>query len=429
MELALYILGFGVMLLIGVPIAIAIGLVATAALLARVPVDAALATSAQRIAAGVDSTTLLAIPLFLLAGQLASRGGMANHLVDLARALIGRIPGALAVVNVVSCMLFGAISGSAVASASAVGSLLDPRMRAEGYSKGFTTAVNVTASTTGLIIPPSNVLIVYSLASGGLSIAALFLAGYIPGILLGGSLLLAAGWRARKELANANVEPPAPIRIAGALRAALPGLGLPVLIIGGIASGFFTATESAAIAAFYALGLGLLSRTLALSDLPQVFKESALTTGVVMLVIGTSTGLAWVLAHAGVPQALGEWLLGLSKNPIVVLLVINAALLVVGTVLDITPAILIFTPILLPAVTLLGVDPVHFGIVLVMNLCIGLCTPPVGSVLFVGCGVSGARLGEVVRPLLPLYLVMVAVLVCVTVWPALSLALPRALGY
>ena len=429
MELALYILGFGVMLLIGVPIAIAIGLVATAALLARVPVDAALATSAQRIAAGVDSTTLLAIPLCLLAGQLASRGGMANHLVDLARALIGRIPGALAVVNVVSCMLFGAISGSAVASASAVGSLLDPRMRAEGYSKGFATAVNVTASTTGLIIPPSNVLIVYSLASGGLSIAALFLAGYIPGILLGGSLLLAAGWRARKELANANVEPPAPIRIAGALRAALPGLGLPVLIIGGIASGFFTATESAAIAAFYALCLGLLSRTLALSELPQVFKESALTTGVVMLVIGTSTGLAWVLAHAGVPQALGEWLLSLSKNPIVVLLVINAALLVVGTVLDITPAILIFTPILLPAVTLLGVDPVHFGIVLVMNLCIGLCTPPVGSVLFVGCGVSGARLGEVVRPLLPLYLVMVAVLVCVTVWPALSLALPRALGY
>lgn len=428
MELTLCALAFAVMLVVGVPIAIAIGLVATAALLTRVSVDAALATSAQRIAAGMDSTTLLAIPLFLLAGQLASRGGMANQLVDLARALLGRIPGALAGVNVLACMLFGAISGSAVASASAVGSLMDPRMRAEGYSRGFTTAVNVSAATTGLIIPPSNVLIVYSLASGGLSIAALFLAGYVPGILLGGALLLAAGLGARQDLAAA-ARPPAPPRLAGALRAALPGLGLPVLIIGGIASGLFTATESAAIAAFYALGVGLLTRTLTLPELPPVFRDSALTTGVVMLVIGTSMGLAWVLAHAGVPQALGEWLLGLSTNPIVVLLVINAALLVVGTVLDITPAILIFTPILLPAVTRLGIDPVHFGIILVMNLCIGLCTPPVGSVLFVGCGVSGARLGEVVRPLLPLYAVMVAVLLGVTLWPPLSLALPRALGY
>ena len=241
-------------------------------------------------------------------------------------------------------------------------------------------------------------------------------------------MLLAAGLGARRDLA-ATTRLLAPPRLTGALRAALPGLGLPVLIIGGIASGLFTATESAAIAAVYALGVGLLTRTLRLPELPQVFRDSALTTGVVMLIIGTSMGLAWVLAHAGVPQALGEWLLGLSKNPIVVLLVINAALLVVGTVLDITPAILIFTPILLPAVTPLGIDPVHFGIVMVMNLCIGLCTPPVGSVLFVGCGVSGARIGEVVRPLLPLYAVMVAVLLGVTLWPPLSLALPRALGY
>jgi tripartite ATP-independent transporter DctM subunit len=422
------VVAFATLLLLGVPVAFAIGIGTLITMLLGMAAEPALTTVAQRMATGLDSFALLAIPFFILAGQLMSRGGIARRLIDFAKAALGMLPGGLAYVHIMASMLFGAISGSAVAAASAIGGVVGPRMVNEGYDRNFTAAVNITSATTGLVIPPSNILIVYSLASGGVSIAALFLAGYLPGILVGLSLMLVGGAisvRKRYPVAGTlNLRD-----VVVKLFAALPSLFLLVVVIGGIVAGIFTATEAAAVAVLYSGVLAFLYREITVRDLPQILLATVATTAIVMLLIGTSTAMSWLLSYENIPQNVSAALLALTDNTLVILLIINVILLAVGTFMDMTPAVLIFTPIFLPVVTELGMDPTHFGIVMVLNLCIGLCTPPVGSVLFVGCGVAGTSITSVVRPLLPMYVAMVLALLVVTYVPWLSLWLPRVFGY
>lgn len=419
---------FLVLLLIGVPVAFSIGLSAICTMLVSVDVGPALTTAAQRMAVGLDSFALLAIPFFILAGEIMNTGGIARRLIDFAKSLVGSLPGALAHVNIVAAMFFGAISGSAVAAASAVGGVMVPRMDEEGYDRSYGAAVNITSATTGLVIPPSNILIVYSLASGGASIGALFLAGYLPGILVGLSLMLVAGVIAhRKQYPRSERA-----RIGTVIRKffdALPSLFMLIVVIGGIVAGIFTATEASAVAVAYAFVLALLYREITVKDLPEILLDTASTTAIVMLLIGTSIGLSWVMSYENIPQNVATALVALSDSPVVIFLIINMILLAVGTFMDMTPAVLIFTPIFLPIVTELGMDPVHFGIVMVLNLCVGLCTPPVGSVLFVGCGIANVSITKVVRPLMPLFVAMILALLIVTFVPELSLWLPRVFGF
>lgn len=420
---------FVALLVLGVPISVSIGLATLSTMLVTIHPLAAVTTVAQRLATGIDSFTLLAIPFFILAGELINRGGMARRLVALAKLVVGRLPGGLAYVNVLACMMFGAISGSAVAAAAAIGGFMAPLLEKEGYDRNFGAAVNITSATTGLIIPPSNVMIVYSLASGGVSIGALFMAGYVPGVLLGLAIMaVAAVVSVRRGYPVA--EPVGAWEGVRIVLAALPSLLLVVVVIGGIVGGLFTATEASAVAVVYALAIGLfVHREIRVKDLYPILLTSATTTAIITLLIGTSMGMSWVMAYQQIPQAVTNGLTTMSSNPVVVLLVINLILLVVGTFMDMTPAVLIFTPIFLPVVTALGVDSLHFGIVMIMNLCIGLCTPPVGSVLFVGCSVANTSIAHVFRPLLPIFLAMLAVMGAVTFVPQLSLALPRWLGF
>ena len=416
-------------LALGVPIAISIGIATVATMLVTVPVGPALTTAALRMATGIDSFALLAIPFFILSGQLISHGGMARRLIDFAKALVGGLPGGLAFVNILASMFFGTISGSAVAATSAVGGFMIPSMEKEGYERDYSVAVTMTGSVTGLLIPPSNVLIVYSLASGGVSIAALFVAGYVPGILLGLSLMVVGGWIAARR--GYPVERRQGIRAGTrAFFGAAPSLLLIVIVMGGIVAGVFTATEASAIAVVYSLVLAVLVyREVAVGDLPRILVNSTETTAIVMLLIATSTALSWILSYQNIPQELTGFLLSLTENRVVILLFINMLLLAVGTFLDITPAVLIFTPIFLPVAQELGITPLHFGMMMVLNLCIGLCTPPVGSILFVGCGIGRTTVPRTSKALLPFYAVMVFVLFLVTYLPGLSEGLPRSLGY
>ena len=415
---------FAGLLILGVPIAYSIGLATLATMLVSMGTLPAVTTQAQRIATGLDSFALLAIPFFILAGQIMNRGGMARRLIDFARSLLGMLPGGLAHINILASMLFGAISGSAVAAASAVGGIMAPQMEKDGYNRDFAAAVNITAATTGLIIPPSNILIVYSLASGGVSIAALFLAGYLPGILVGLTLMLVAGVVALRRGYAPSSQGAGIAQVLWRFLDALPSLTLLIVVMGGIVAGFFTATEAAAIAVLYALVLALIYREISLRDLPGILVEASTTTAVVLLLIGTSVGMSWIMAYVNIPQFLTEALVALTDNRILILLLINVFLLCVGTFMDITPAVLIFTPIFLPIAIALGLDPIHFGIIMVLNLCIGLCTPPVGSILFVGVGVAKTSIASVTKPLLPLFIAMIISLLVVTYVPGLSLWLP-----
>lgn len=419
---------FSVLLLAGVPIAFTLGLAAFAALAVTLSPGSAATVLAQRLATGLDSFALLAIPFFILSGNLMNRGGIAARLVELAKVVVGRLPGGLAYVNVLANMLFGAVSGSAAASAAANGGFMAPLMKREGYDRDFGAAVNISSAVTGLLIPPSNVMVVYSLASGGVSIAALFVAGYVPGILLGLVLMLVGG-----RIAKARGYPVGErVGFAAALRilwSATPSLALVLVVMGGIILGWFTPTEASAVAVLYTFVLAVLFyREVKWSDLPRLVADSAATTAVVLLLIGASMGLSWVLSSANIPQAVTAALLELTENKLLLLLLINVLLLVVGTFMDMTPAVLIFTPILLPVVQKFGVDPIHFGLIMIFNLCIGLCTPPVGSVLFIGCSVAQTTLRQVIRPLLPFFAATVIVLLLVTYVPALSLWLPSLLG-
>lgn len=427
-EILILVISFVCLLAIGLPIAYCIGLSSLLTLVVSMPSVTAFTTLSQRMATGLDSFALLAIPFFILSGQLMNSGGIARRLVDFAKTLVGGLPGGLAFVNIVACMLFGAISGSAAAAASAIGGFMGPRMEKEGYDKSYSAAVNITSATTGLIIPPSNILIVYSLASGGVSIAALFIAGYVPGILLGLALMIVSGVIAyRRNYKRGEWEP-----IGLVFRkfwSAFPSLMLLVIVIGGIVAGIFTATEASAIAVLYTLILAFVYKEVTVNELPSILLKTVLTTAIVMLLIGTSMGMSWVMSYENIPQEVSRGLITLSDNPIVILLIINLILLFVGVFMDMTPAVLIFTPIFLPVVTELGMDPIHFGIVMVLNLCIGLCTPPVGSVLFIGCGVANISIQKVIKPLMPLFIIMIVVLLLVTFFPGLSLWLPGVFGF
>jgi tripartite ATP-independent transporter DctM subunit len=421
-------LSFVVLLVMGVPIAFCIGLSTALTMLLSIDAMPVVTTVAQRVATGLDSFALLAIPFFILAGQLMNHGGIAQRLVDFAKALLGMLPGGLAYVNIVAAMLFGAVSGSAVAAASAVGGFMGPQMEEEGYEKNFSAAVNITSATTGLLIPPSNVLIVYSLASGGVSIAALFLAGYLPGILVGLSLMAVAGvWAYRNDYPTSDR---VPLKTAlWRFIDALPSLFMLVVVIGGIVAGIFTATEAAAVAVLYALVLAFVYREITWRDLPDILLDTVTTSAIVLLLVGTSIAMSWVLSYENIPQGVASALVAMTDSTFVLLLIINVMLLAVGTFMDITPAVLIFTPIFLPIVMELGLDPIHFGIMLVLNLCVGLCTPPVGTVLFVGAAVGNTTISRLVRPLLPLFIAMIIALLVVTFVPAVSMWLPGVFGY
>jgi len=413
---------FILLLVMNVPIAVSIALATFIAILAEGS-DPSIVVAAK-MANGVNSFALLAIPFFILSGHLMGRGGMARRLIDFAGTLVGFLPGGLAYVNTLTCMLFGSISGSAAAAVSSVGGFMIPEMNRKGYNREFNVAVTTTAATTGLLIPPSNVMIVYSVAAGSVSIAAMFMAGVLPGILSGLFIMLVCGGFAFKKK-YAREERSSFLQIAIAFKRAFFSLFLIVIVIGGILIGIFTATEAAAIAVVYAFLLSVVVyREIPMKEIPDLLLQTGITTAVVMLLIGASSGMSWIMTMANIPQTVSAALLGLSENPIVILLTINVLLLFVGTFMDMTPAILIFTPIFLPVVTALGMHPVHFGIILITNLCIGLCTPPVGTCLFIGCGVGQTTIAKVTKTMLPFFGSMIAALMVITYIPATSLWLP-----
>ena len=464
---------FVLLLVMNVPIAVAIALATFFAILAEGS-DPTIVVAAK-MANGVNSFALLAIPFFILSGHLMGRGGLARRLIDFAATLVGRLPGGLSYVNTLTCMLFGSISGSAAAAVSSVGGFMIPEMNRKGYNREFNVAVTTTAATTGLLIPPSNVMIVYSVAAGSVSIAAMFMAGLLPGILMGLFIMLVGGTISAIKGYKGDVlempkwKPMAAVAVLAGMilsiiasqkgwvdfsfsagkvhgsnalvwfaiwsvvccacfttfRRAYLTLLLIVVVIGGILGGIFTATEAAAIAVVYAFLLSVvIYREIKLKDLPQILLHTGITTAVVMLLIGASSGMSWIMTMANIPQTVSAALLGLSDNPILILLTINLLLLCVGTFMDMTPATLIFTPIFLPVVTSLGMHPVHFGIIMITNLCIGLCTPPVGTCLFIGCGVGKTTIAKVTKIMLPFFCSMIAALMVITYIPATSLWLP-----
>jgi len=423
--LLILLVSFVAMLCLRVPIAFVLGL---STLLAAFALDYpnVLLSIASDLTNGIDSFALLAIPFFILAGEVMGSGGLARRLIALATVLVGRLPGGLAMVNCLTCMLFGAISGSAVAAVSSVGGTLIPEMRRRGYPRDFSIALTASAATTGLLIPPSNVMIVYALVAGNVSVASLFLAGILPGILVGVGLMAAAFVLCRANHYGAGHEGEDAVRprLVPTLLAALPSLLLVIIVLGGILGGVFTATEASAIAVLWSLLLGaVFYREIKPGDLPAIVLRSARTTAVVLFLVACSCAMSRLLTQEQLPQQVGALMLGLSDNPLVLLLIINLALLAVGVFMDMTPAVLIFTPIFLPVLISLGVDPVHFGIIMVANLSIGLLTPPVGTCLFVGAGIGQSDILRVARAMLPFYAVMIGALLIITYYPPLSLAL------
>ena len=417
-----------ILLLLKIPVAYSVGIATALSLLFYLPLIPSVTTIMQQMTTGIDSFALLAIPFFILAGDIMNQGGIANRLINFSKSLIGSLPGGLLYVNILSAMFFGAVSGSAVASASAIGGILSNRMDREGYKKPFSASVNITSSTVGLVIPPSNILIIFALASGGAaSVEALFLAGYIPGILLGLGLMLLAGYFAVKHKFPKGERVQLKKLLNDFSRAFL-SLLMIIVVVGGIVVGIFTATEGAVIAVVYALLLGFYYRQITVKKLPDIILSSAKTTAIVKFLICTSMALSWVFAYNNVPELISEYLLKSVSDPISILLIINIILLLVGTFMDITPAVLIFTPIFLPIVTSIGIHPVHFGIVMVINLCIGLCTPPVGTLLFVGSGVAKIEITQVIKPILPFLMLMIAILMIITFVPEITLYLPNAFG-
>lgn len=416
-----------ILLVIGAPISICIGLGSTLSMIAILPFNNAMITASQRVFTGTNSFSLLAIPFFILAGIIMNNGGIAKRLVNCAKIMSGKLPGSLAQSNVVANMLFGAISGSGVAAAAAVGGTMGPLQAKEGYSKEYSAAVNIASAPTGMLIPPSNTLIVYSTVAGGVSIAALFMAGYLPGILWGLGVMIVAAIFAKK-FGYQSAERPTFRQALAVFIDAIPSLLLIFIVIGGILGGVFTATEGSAISVVYSLLLSFIYRTIKVKDLPKLMLETAKMTSIVIFMIGVSSIMSWVMAFTRIPNLIAATLLGISGNPIIILLIMNVVLLIVGTFMDPTPAVLIFTPIFLPIVTSFGMHPVHFGIMLVFNLCIGTITPPVGPILFTGCRIAGLKIEAVIKQLIPYFIVTTVVLLIVTYIPQLSLLIPRLLG-
>ncbi|MBE5995419.1 MAG: TRAP transporter large permease [Paenibacillaceae bacterium] len=418
-----------VLLLLGVPVAVALAVSSICAILPILNTGAAVLTGAQRIFSGISIFSLLAIPFFILAGNIMNKGGIAIRLINFAKLFTGRIPGSLAHTNAVANMLFGSISGSGTAAASAMGAIIGPIEEEEGYDRDFSAAANIATAPTGLLIPPSNVMITFSLVSGGTSVAALFMAGYIPGILWGLACMVVIYFLAKKKGYQSNKRFTTQEKIRVCLQA-IPCLLMIVIVIGGIIAGVFTATEGSVVSVVYSLILSLFFyKSLKLSELPKLFLESAQMTGIIIFLIGVSSIMSWVMAFTGIPTAVSEAMLGVSSNRYVILFIINILLLLVGTFMDMTPACLIFTPIFLPVCQALGMNTIHFGIMMIFNLCIGTITPPVGTTLFVGVKVGETKIENVIKTLLLYFAAIFVVLLMVSYIPALSLWLPGLLGY
>jgi tripartite ATP-independent transporter DctM subunit len=424
---ALVLLGsFALLMLIGMPVAYALGL---AALVGALWIDLPLDGVMIQIASGVNKFSLLAIPCFVLAGAIMAEGGMARRLVAFAGVLIGFVRGGLSLVNILASTFFGAISGSSVADTASIGSVLIPEMEKRGYPRDFSTAVTVSGSVQAILIPPSHNAVIYSMAAGGsVSVAALFMAGVFPGLLLGLSLAIYCLYVARKR----NFPKGRVIPLRDALRIcgeALWGLMTMVIILGGIMSGVFTATESASIAVVWAFFVTMfIYRDYKWSDLPKLMHRTVKTVCIVMILIGFAASFGYIMTLMQIPIKITTVFTSLSDNRYVILAMINLMLLALGTLMDMAPLILILTPILLPVVKLIGVDPVHFGMIMMVNLGIGLITPPVGAVLFVGSAVAKLRIEQVVRAMGPFFVILLLVLVLVTYLPAVSLWLPRSMG-
>ena len=418
-----------IMLIAGVPIAVALGVSSVCAILPIMDLNVAVLTGCQRIFSGISVFSLLAIPFFILAGNIMNKGGIAVRLINLAKLITGRAPGALAQTNILANMLFGSISGSGTAAASAMGSIIGPIEKEEGYDPNFSAAVNIATAPTGLLIPPSNVMITYSLVSGGTSVAALFMAGYIPGILWGLACMLVVYVIAKKNGYRAKTRFTAS-EAGKIILQALPCLLLIVIVIGGIIFGIFTATEGSVVAVVYSLLLSLfVYKSIKIKELPKILLDSAEMTGIIIFLIGVSSIMSWVMAFTTIPELVSTALLSFSSNKFVILFLINIILLIVGTFMDMTPACLIFTPIFLPVCTALGMSSIHFGIMMIFNLCIGTITPPVGTTLFVGVKVGKVQIETVFRQLLIYFAAIFAVLMLVTYIPNLSLWLPKLMGY
>jgi tripartite ATP-independent transporter DctM subunit len=420
--------GMVLLLALGAPVSISIGLPSALSMLLVLGTERGALTSAQRMFSGVDSFALLAIPFFVLAGVIMNNGGIAARLINLAKVVVGRAPAPLAQTNVAANVLFGAVSGSAVAAAAAVGSTMAPMQRREGYDRAFAAATNVASAPAGMLIPPSNTLIVFALASGGTSIGALFMAGYVPGLLWAAACAVVVWLYARKHPELSVRREVTWRETAATVVQALPSLAMILLVIGGIVAGWFTPTEGSCIAVVYALILSAVYRGFGLKDLPGILYQACRTSSVVIFLIAVSSIMSWVMSFTRMPQLLAESLFGWTDNKVVVLLLMMLLLLIIGIPLDATPAILIFTPIFLPIAVSYGIDPVHFGIMLVFNLSIAVISPPSAPVLFVGAQVAGSRLEPVIKWLMPFFLVLIAMLFLIVFVPDLTMWLPRLTG-
>ena len=417
-----------VLLFLGVPISYAIAVSSLTAILSSIDLNVAVLTAAQRTFVGMSKFSLTAIPFFILAGNIMNQGGIAKRLVDFVMSILGKLPGALLITNIGTNALFGAISGSASAAAAAVGSMIRDGAEEQGYDPAVTAATNAASSCSGLLIPPSNALITYSLASGGTSVAALFMAGYVPGIIWALACAV-VGVILAKKLGYKGTPGKFDWKNLGVctLRA-LPSLSLIIVVIGGIVGGVFSATEGSAIAVVYALILAFCYRSINLKSLWKIIVDSAKMSGMVVFLVGVSNILGWVMAFLQIPDAVAALLLGLTNNKYIILLIMNVILLVSGTFMDVTPAILIFTPLFLPICQSFGMSTVQFGLILVYNLCIGNITPPVGNALFVGIKVGRTSLAKVMPYMLMYYVAIIGGLLLVTFIPAVSTALPQAMG-
>jgi tripartite ATP-independent transporter DctM subunit len=417
-----------ILLIIGVPISYAIGISSLAAILRIVPLDVAVLTGAQRTFVGMSKFSLTAIPFFVLAGNLMNQGGIAKRLVNFVLAILGKLPGALLVTNAGANALFGAISGSASAAAAAVGSMVREGEEEQGYDPAICAATNAASAPSGLLIPPSNALITYSLVSGGTSVAALFMAGYVPGFIWALCCILVGILIAKQKGYKGTPGRFDWINLWSSTLQALPALSLIVVVIGGIVGGIFTATEGSAIAVVYALILGVIYKNITLKKFWDIVVDSTKMSGMIVFLIGVSNIMGWVMAFTQIPQAISAALLGLTDNPIIILLIMNVILLVAGTFMDVTPAILIFTPLFLPIVETFGMNPIQFGLILVYNLCIGNITPPVGNTLFVAIKIGRTSLAKVMPYMLMYYGAILIGLLLVTYVEAVSMGLPQLMG-
>lgn len=415
---------FFLMLALSVPVSISLIVSSLVTVSAALPLDLSTFVACQKMVSGVDSFSLLAVPFFFLTGVLMNTGGIAQRLINLAKAFVGRIPGGLAHTNIVGNTMFGALSGSAVAASIAVGGVMLPEEEAAGYDKKFAAAANIASAPTGLIIPPSGILIIYAVLSGS-SVVGMIMSGYVPGILWCLACMAVAFIVAKKNKYPTTERLPAS-ELFKYFVDAIPSILLIVIIIGGISSGIFTATESAAVAVAYTIFLAMVVyKSIKPSDLPRILREACETTAVIMFLIAASAVMSFVLSFTGLPDAIGNALLSVSDNKYVILLLINLLLLVAGMFMDITPAVLIFAPIFLPVVKSFGMDPIHFGIMMVMNLGVGNITPPVGSSLFSGCQVANMDMEDMVKPLLPFYAAIFIALLLVAYVPWFSMVIPN----